>query len=144
MATIKLPYVNAFMNRKRKNARVRYYFRRRGEKAIPLPGRPGSDEFLAAYAMALAAVPDQTPIGASRTLPGTINALVIDYYRSTQWNNDLKPETRKTRRPIIERFRAQHGDKRVAFLRREHIEKMLAQIAKPTTKSHLFKQFVDY
>ena len=59
MATIRLRYVNSFTNRDRKNARVRYYFRRRGEKAIPLPGQPGSEEFMAAYGMALAAMPDQ-------------------------------------------------------------------------------------
>ena len=40
MARIKLKYVNAFVNRDRKNSRVRYYFRRRGSKAIPLPGLP--------------------------------------------------------------------------------------------------------
>ena len=33
---------------------MRYYFRRRGTKAIPLPGLPGSEEFMAAYAAALA------------------------------------------------------------------------------------------
>ncbi len=45
---IKLKYVNGFVNRDRKNQRVRYYFRRRGTKAIPLPGLPGSEEFMAA------------------------------------------------------------------------------------------------
>jgi len=59
MARIKLKYVNAFANRRRKNERVRYYFRRRGFKAIPLPGLPGSEEFMTAYQMALAAIPDQ-------------------------------------------------------------------------------------
>jgi integrase len=135
MATIRLRCVNGFRDR---HGRVRYYFRRRGEKAIPLPGRPGSEEFMAAYAMALAAVPDQPEIGAGRTSPGTINALAVDYYRSTEWD-DLSEDTRKTRRHIIERFRAKHGDKRVALLRREHIEKMLAEIAKRSAKRHWLK-----
>ena len=138
MAVIKLKYVNSFANRDRKNGRLRYYFRRRGEKAIPLPGVPGSEEFMAAYAMALAAIPDAPEIGASRTLPGSINALVIDYYRSAEWLNGLgRATTRKTRRRIIERFRMKHGDKRVALLRREHIEKMLAQIPKLSAKTSL-------
>jgi hypothetical protein len=87
MARIKLKYVNAFANRRRKNKRVRYYFRRRGFKAIPLPGLPGSEEFMTAYQMALAAIPGQErpEIGASRTEPGTINALVISYYRYAEW-----------------------------------------------------------
>jgi hypothetical protein len=76
MAHIKLKYVNAFANRGRQDKRMRYYFRRRGTKAIPLPGLPGSEEFMAAYAAALAGLPD-VAIGASRTLPGTINALAV-------------------------------------------------------------------
>ena len=86
MARIKLKYVNAFANRDRKDKRVRYYFRRRGSKAIPLPGLPGSEEFMAAYAAALAGLPD-VEIGASRTLPGTINALVVSYYGSDEWHD---------------------------------------------------------
>ena len=58
MAHIKLKYVNAFANRGRKDKRVRYYFRRRGSKTIPLPGLPGSEEFMAAYAAALAGLPE--------------------------------------------------------------------------------------
>jgi site-specific recombinase XerC len=139
MAVIKLKYVNSFANRDRKGGRVRHYFRRRGEKAIPLPGLPGSEEFMAAYAMALAATPDQPEVGANRTLPGSINALVVDYYRSAEWQHGLAEDTRKTRRRIIERFRVKHGDKRVALLRREHIEKMLAQISKPSAKRHWLK-----
>jgi hypothetical protein len=124
MAVIRLKYVNSFENRDRKNGRLRYYFRRRGEKAIPLPGVPGSEDFMAAYAMALAAIPEQSEIGANRTLPGSINALVVDYYRSAGWDA-LAQQTKRVRRDIIERFRIKHGDKRVALLRREHIEKML-------------------
>lgn len=139
MAVVKLKYVNSFANRDRNGGRVRHYFRRRGEKAIPLPGLPGSEEFMAAYAMALAAIPDQPGIGASRTLPGSINALVVDYYRSAEWQHGLAQDTRKTRQRIIERFRVKHGDKRVALLRREHIEKMLAQISKPSAKRHWLK-----
>jgi integrase len=139
MARIKLKYVNGFFNRDRKGQRVRYYFRRRGTKAIPLPGLPGSEEFMAAYAAALAAIPDQhVEIAANRTLPGTINALVVTYYKSDEWRT-LAADTQKTRRRIIERFRAQHGDKRVALLQREHIVKMLAEIGKPNAKRHWLK-----
>jgi hypothetical protein len=120
MARIKLKYVNGYANRDRKSRRVRYYFRRRGSKAIPLPGLPGSEEFMAAYAAALAGLPEHLEIGASRTLPGTINALAVNYYRSDDWQK-LAADTQKNRRRVIERFRAQHGDKRVALLQREHI-----------------------
>src|SRR5215472_19023337 len=140
MARIKLKYVNAFANRRRKNERVRYYFRRRGFKAIPLPGLPGSEEFMTAYQMALAAIPDQErpEIGASRTEPGTINALVISYYRCAEWTN-LADETRSARRRIIEKFRTKHGSKRVRLLSREHIVKMLGEIASPSAKRSWLK-----
>jgi hypothetical protein len=97
---------------------------------------------MAAYYAALAAMPDKpSEIGASRTSPGTINALVVAYYKSAAWNN-LAPDTRKSRRRFIERFRIQHGDKRVALLRRDHIENMLAAIEKPNAKRGWLKAFV--
>ena len=69
MARIKLKYVNGFSNRDRKSKRVRYYFRRRGMKAIPLPGVPGSEEFVANYSAALASIFDQhAEIAANRRL----------------------------------------------------------------------------
>src|SRR5262249_17268543 len=97
---------------------------------------PGWQKSGAAYAAAPAALPQTAEIGASRTLPGTINALVVAYYKSDAWTNSLTEDTRKTRRRIIERFRAQHGDKRVALLRQEHIEMMLAAIGKASAKRH--------
>ena len=93
---------------------------------------------MTADAAALATIPAALSIGANRTLPGTINALIVDYYRSAEWLN-LSDDTRKTRRRIIERFSTQHGDKRVALLRREHVELMLAVIEKPSAKRHWLK-----
>ena len=136
MARIKLKFVNGFTDR---YGRPRHYFRRRGFPAIPLPGMPGSDDFIAAYSAALAGLPDQPEIGARGTLPGTIGALVVAYYRSDEWQHGLAEETRKTRQRIIERFRARHGDKRVALLRQEHVAKMLAEIETPSAKRHWLK-----
>ncbi len=81
---------------------------------------------MAAYAAALAGLP-HVDIGASRTLPGTINALVVNYYGSDDWQK-LAADTKKNRGRVIERFRAEHGNKRVALLQREHILGMLAAI----------------
>jgi integrase len=139
MAQVKLRYVNGFSNPDRKSLRVRYYFRRRGAKAIPLRGLPGSEEFMAAYSAALAGLPEQlSEIGARRTLPGTVNALIVTYYKSDAWTG-LKEDTRKNRGRTIERFRAEHGEKRVALLQREHILKMIAAIERPSAKRHWLK-----
>ena len=118
---------------------LRHYFRRRGCKAIPLPGLPGSEEFMAAYAAAVADVSEHAlEIGASRTAPGTINALAVAYYSSAEWQA-LAPETQKTRRRIIERFRLKHGEKRVALLRRDHILKMLSDTLSLSARRNLLK-----
>jgi hypothetical protein len=78
MATTKLRFVNEFVDR---HGRLRRYFRRPGCKAIPLPGLPGSTEFNGAYSAALANAPP-IEIGASRTVSGTISALIVAYYNS--------------------------------------------------------------
>ena len=93
MARIKLKYVNGFANRHRKGGRPRYYFRRRGCKAIPLPGLPGSEEFMAAYALALGTLPQSAEIGECRTLPGTVNSLIVAYYKSDEWLHGLTEDS---------------------------------------------------
>src|SRR5262249_11630404 len=131
------PYVHAFTDR---HGKARFYFRRRGFKQTALSGLPYSTEFMDAYQVALDASPSlRTEIGASRTNPGTIDALVASYYKSDAWVNRLEEETRKTRRRIIEKFRAEHGNKRVALLRQEHIIKMLGEIARPSVKRNWLK-----
>ena len=102
-------HINRFRDR---HGKLRDVCRIPGQKSLTLPGLPWSEEYMAAYQTALAAV-TAIEIGASRTMPGTIDALVVVHYRCTEWNA-LDPETQKTRRRIIEKFRARNGSKRVA------------------------------
>jgi len=125
MAKIKLPHVNSFRDR---HGKLRHQFRRKGHKKKSLPGLPGSAEFMDAYQLLI----EQTgggalrlDIGANRTKAGTINALIASYYKSAAFTDALAAETQRMRRNILERFRAEHGDKRAAFLRQDHIYKML-------------------
>jgi integrase len=138
MARIRLRFVNSFRNKNRGDGRVRYYFRRgRTGKAIPLPGIPGDEQFMSAYHAALAST-SNTPaeIGAARTAPGSVDALIVTYYKSTAWLK-LAEDSKKNRRYLIERFRERHGSKRVALLRRDHFEKMLAEMTvSPGMKRH--------
>ncbi|HEY7300600.1 MAG TPA: tyrosine-type recombinase/integrase [Xanthobacteraceae bacterium] len=121
MSKIRLAFVQAFRDR---YGKPRFYFRRHGQERVALPGLPGSKEFMAAYQLALAqGATAQTDIGASRTIPGTIGALVVAYYTSTSFQS-LSPEAQTTYRSIIEGIRREHGDKRVAAIKREHIEAM--------------------
>lgn len=68
------------------------------------------------------------PLDVEKSTPGTINALVERYYRSSEFIN-LRPITQKTYRSRLEPFRLEHGDKTVANLRREHIKAILAKLA---------------
>jgi integrase len=75
-------------------------------------------------------------VGADRTLPGSVAALIVSYYSSPAFLT-LKPATRTTYRNILERFRSEHGSKRVAKLERDHIVAMLAaKVATPAAANH--------
>jgi integrase len=121
MAKIRLAYVHEFADR---HGTIRRYFRRRGSR-IPLPGLPGSREFSNAYARAFGeAAPLLAEIGASRTLPGSINAMAVGYVGSTAFHN-LAPTSQTQYRRILEDMRLAHGDKQIAKLERRHVVLML-------------------
>jgi hypothetical protein len=51
---------------------------------------------------------------------------IVAYYQHRSFRHELAPATQKMRRAILERFREQHGDKRVAKLQRVHIAAILS------------------
>src|SRR5215471_2485597 len=120
MTRIKLEYVHEY---KDVRGKLRRYFRRPGFKQIPLPGLPGSAEFNSAYEQALAGLP-RKEIGADRTKPGTVNAAIVGYYQCLAFR-ELAPGTQSKRRFILERFRIEHGDKRIATLPPEFIHRVI-------------------
>jgi hypothetical protein len=128
MTTFRLRHIHQFRDR---HGKLRRYVRIPGRKSVPLLGSPGSEEFMQAYHAALADAP-KTEIGASRTLPGSVSAAIASFLGSAAFQAGA-PDTRRTRRNILERFRIEHGDKRIALLQRHHIEQMVA--AKSATPS---------
>ena len=66
-------------------------------------------------------------IGASRTKPGTVNAAIVGYYQSLAFRS-LAPGTQTMRRAILERFRAEHGDKRLGTLPQKFVTHMLSRM----------------
>jgi hypothetical protein len=99
-------------------------FRRRGISTY-LTGTPWSDDFMRQYAAALDGVKAQTTnIGADRTVPGTVNAAIVSYYKLVF--PLLKPSTQAMRRNILERFRREHGNKPLARLEHEHVASIIA------------------
>jgi integrase len=120
MTRFRLQYVHEFIDR---HGKPRRYFRRPGFKRVRLPGLPGSQEFMEAYQSALDGAA-RIEIGATRSAPGTVGALVSAYLNSIAFKN-LAPETQRSRRGILERFRDEHGSKRIAMLRRDHVQQMV-------------------
>jgi integrase len=130
---LKLPrYVHGFLDR---HGKPRFYFRRAGFEAKPLPGLPYSPEFMAAYEAALAGQP--LPVGANRARPGTMAALALSYFASPAYRG-LRPSTQRRRRLAIERLCRDHGDRRAADMRRDHVVKLMARVAdKPGAANEL-------
>jgi integrase len=138
MTRIKLKYVEQFIDR---HGKPRFYFRRAGYKRTPLPGLPGSAEFMEAYQAALDGLGAQRAhIGAARTKPGTVNAAIAAFYTRCNSYLDNRPITQRTDRNILEAFRAKHGSKPIALLEQKHIENMLAEKSgKPAAQRNLLR-----
>lgn len=121
MAKVDLPYVQRFEDR---HGKVRHYFRRPGYRRVALPGDPWSPEFMAAYQTALGRA-EKCPVAASQTKPGTIGALLVEFYLSDYWRNTLKANTQANYRNILERFRADYGHNLVVDLSKSAVQSIL-------------------
>jgi integrase len=99
--------------------------RKPGHKLVRLLGLPGSPEFMAAYASAIAAAPKiTTEVGTSRTRAGTVNAMIVGYTASANFAH-LAPATQQQYRGIFERMRRDYGDLSIASLQRKHVVLMV-------------------
>ncbi|WP_461343724.1 tyrosine-type recombinase/integrase [Brevundimonas sp. GN22] len=128
--------VTSFRDR---HGKVRFRYRRKGEKTIYLPGVPGSSEFAAAYQAATEGGGAKLVIGQGRTKPGTINALAVAIYSSAEWSLMAKT-TQATYRGIIERLRTDYGDLPVKGIRQSHILTMRdKRAATPTAANNMVK-----
>ena len=122
---LKLPrYVHGFLDR---HGKPRFYFRRPGFESKRLRGLPYSPQFMADYHGAMADQP--LSVGLGKTRPGTMLALAISYFASPAFST-LRPTTQQAYRGMIDRLCRDHGDKRAADLRREHVIKLMAARAK--------------
>ena len=118
---MKLPkYVQHWVDH---DGRAHCYFRRRGYPRVRLPGLPWSPSFMAAYEAALTG--PRTAIGAGRIKPGSVAAVVAEYFDSQQFFASKSAGTQRMRRGILERFRAAYGDRPFALLPPEWIEALL-------------------
>ena len=119
---IRLKYVHAFRDRA---GRMRYYFRRHGKRS-PLPGLPGSGEFMDAYSTLLSNRPQDVELRPTAA-PKTFAALAIRYYGSPQYQS-LSASSRTNYRRVIDGFLEQHGHRRVDQMTREHVDIVIGKM----------------
>ncbi len=120
-----------------RHGKFRWYYRRPGFPRIALPGLPWTPEFMAAYEKATNG--EKLEIGKSRSAPGTVSALVASFYRTSDFTG-LSGSTKPTYRGIIERFRAEHGDKRVAHMEKRHLQKLVSdKAATPAAANNMLR-----
>jgi integrase len=132
MTRHKLPqYVQAFHDR---HGKQRLYFRRPGYPRSPLTGPLFSEAFWIAYHKAMAGTPNRPSAGEAKTIKGSINDLIVQYYQSLKFIQKAEA-TKRNYKSVIEPFRAEHGDGPVADMRPKDIEAILAKVAARSTSS---------
>ena len=139
LSGIEMPRRQQFKYIKRdvKGGKTYYYLRRPGFPSVRLPGSYGSLEFRLAFddAMAQGA---PLPIGASRTIPGSMNALILSFYRSSRFQN-LRPSTAGVYRNILEKLRVDYGDHSVALMQPKHVRAIIEAKERPDARKRLLK-----
>jgi enterobacteria phage integrase len=124
MTMIKLQYVKEYID---KTGRVRRYLRRKGKPSIPLPGLPGSAEFMAAYRAGLAAIAKP----ASRHADGTIGSLVLSFYQPSAFSN-LAASSQRRYRLVLDKFAAEDGHRQVRDMPRRVAISIIEEIGEKT------------
>jgi integrase len=99
---------------------------------------------MAAYQAALSG--QILPVGSSRSKPGTISAAISGYLASPDFKS-LSKLTQRDRSGVLEKFRAEHGEKRIDTIQRHHVERLISAKPTPATALHLLvslKELMGY
>jgi integrase len=137
------PFVHEYKNR---HGTIVHYLRRPGHKKVrlrvPEGVLPWSPRFMAVYDAALAETPAPQTIG--RLVPGTVNAAMAGYL--PMFGKGLAKSTQRNRHAILERFREQHGDKRVAMMHTTALQNILNSKSPAAARNwrRTLRGFIDY
>ena len=107
-----------------------------GSQRVPLPGLPGSQEFMDAYQGALADI-EPRKRGADRFTPGTVAAAMATYKSYGPFTASAPP--RNVRAAVrLTASAPSTATKRIAKLTRGHIDAIIAEKS-PSTAQHFIK-----
>lgn len=127
MTKIRLDYVHEYRDR---HGKVRRYYRR-GGKRVPLPGAPGSADFMRAYQIAVSG--KVVPVVAFEA--GTLGDLIVRYYKSQAFGN-LKPSSKVTYRRVLDTLPPSDRE-RTAAMPRQAAEQLISEIGHKPAMANL-------
>lgn len=133
-------HVSAFRDR---HGKLRTRFRQTGRQTYYFEAEPFSKAWWAEY-KACCEQREAAPIvaGEARTVPGTVNELIVRFYESRDWQGP-NAKTRHSFRLVIERFRQAFGDEPVASFDYGAADKIIAKFAdRPTAGNKLRKLLI--
>jgi integrase len=142
VAIVKLENVKADVDR---HGNARYYFRPPGYrpglgiKLTRLPGIPYSTEFMDALAAAktVPISPIKIEPGATRSRPGTLNALIARYKASAAFLKN-RPNSQTQNRLMLDKLGTAFGDLLIAKFERRHAKDLLdSKTSTPTVAKRL-------
>ncbi len=124
-----------------RHGNIRWYVRRKGARKIRLPFGPDAPGFDLAFGRAIEGrIADSRPSSLQKnSKPGSVSELISAYYSSAAYKH-LDERTRNVRRRVLDRFREEHGDKRVEMLRERHVIQIRDSLADtPAAANSLLK-----
>lgn len=134
MVKVELPGVVSDVDR---HGNKRYYLRTKGQKKIRIRGEPGTEEFSANHAKAVAG-PKMPPL--TRVASGSFAELVNAYTSSIQFKTAYTPEGQKWRIALLNNLCKTIGDKPYARLQKSHITAWMdARSNRPESANNLVK-----
>ncbi len=138
MITVPVRYPHVVRDTDR-HGNVRVYLRLPGQVKIRLRELPGTAAFDAEYRRAIAVgAPVKAP-AKGEVRPGSINALCVAYFASAEFKR-MTPRSQRVRRLILDKFRADYGNRSAAQLQPSHLRRIMdAKVDTPEAANGLLK-----
>jgi integrase len=121
MTRLRLEYIHEYRDR---HGKLRRYVRRPGASRVPLPGIPGSPEFMQAYQDAIAGA---VLIDRSRHKAGTLGALALEFYKSADFAN-LSSSSQRSYRIVLDPVVQRDGHRLARDLQSDKARKVIQEI----------------